>query len=75
MYTYPITAAAMFEDRTHQFLGFGVPKADVDAARAAISDMWSAGPGGWTYEWSRRAAAWPRCPSTSTAVSPPTDPC
>ena len=40
-----------------------------------ISDMWSTGPGGWTYEWSRRAAAWPRCPSTSTAVSPPTDPC
>jgi hypothetical protein len=71
MYTYPVTAAVMFEDRTHQFLGFGVPKADVDAARAAITDMWSTA----VSSPSPTAAAWPRCPSTSTAVSPPTDPC
>jgi esterase FrsA len=56
MYTYPISAEAMFTDRAHQFVGFGVPQADVAAARAAITDMWATGPGGWTFEWSRIAA-------------------
>jgi esterase FrsA len=56
MYTYPISADAMFTDRAHQFVGFGVPQADVAAARAAITDMWATGQGGWTFEWSRIAA-------------------
>lgn len=60
MYTYPITAEAMFEDRAHQFIGFGVPRDDVAAARAAIDDMWTTGPGGWTFEWSRIAARYAR---------------
>ncbi len=54
-YAYPIAAEAMFEDRFHQFVIQGLPEADVEAMRAAISDMWSEGPGGWVPEWSRLA--------------------
>jgi esterase FrsA len=55
-YTYPIQTEAMFEDRTGQFIAFGVPAADVERMRSAISDMWLDGPGGWVYEWSALGA-------------------
>ena len=55
MYTYDIDAAAMFEDRTHQFVKFGIPLDDIEGVRAAVTDMWADTPGGWVYEWSRLA--------------------
>jgi esterase FrsA len=55
-YTYPIETEAMFEDRAAQFVGFGVPTADVERMRSTITDMWLDGPGGWTFEWSALAA-------------------
>ena len=55
MYTYDVDAAAMFDDRTHQFEKFGIPVADIASARAAITDMWTDAPGGWVFEWSRLA--------------------
>jgi esterase FrsA len=51
-YTYDLSPAASFEDRYSQFIGFGIPKADVDTLRATIKDMWADAPGGWSYEWS-----------------------
>jgi esterase FrsA len=54
-YIYPIEAAAMFEDRMAQILGFGIPEDDVKALRAGINDMWADAPGGWVYEWSQVA--------------------
>lgn len=55
-YTYPIDARAMFEDRTHQFIGFGLPADDVARVRAATTDFWTNEPGGWVHEWSALAA-------------------
>ncbi|WP_047491445.1 alpha/beta fold hydrolase [Terriglobus sp. TAA 43] len=54
-YEYPIDAKAMFEDRFGEFVGLGVPKAEVAEMQTAITDMWSNAPGGWVYEWSRLA--------------------
>jgi esterase FrsA len=55
MYTYNVTAAEMFEDRTHQFEKFGIPLDDINRVAAATTDMWADAPGGWVYEWSRLA--------------------
>jgi len=55
-YTYPVKAQAMFDDRTHQFVGFGLPATDVEQVRAATTDFWADAPGGWPYEFSRLAA-------------------
>ena len=55
-YTYQIDTNAMFEDRTNQFISFGLSEADVTQVHRAITDMWSNRPGGWVYEWSRLAA-------------------
>jgi esterase FrsA len=55
-YTYPIDARALFEDRAHQFVGFGLPADDVARVRAATTDFWTNGPGGWVYQWSALAA-------------------
>jgi esterase FrsA len=55
-YTYPIETEAMFEDRTGQFIAFGVPAVDVERMHATITDMWLDGPGGWVYEWSALGA-------------------
>jgi esterase FrsA len=58
MYTYDIDAPAMFDDRTDQFEKFGVPLADIEKIRAAVTDMWFDGPGGWVYEWSKLAESY-----------------
>ncbi len=55
MYTYDVTAAAMFEDRTHQFEKFGIPLDEIKQVGAAVTDMWADAPGGWVYEWSKLA--------------------
>lgn len=54
-YTYPIDPQLMFEDRTHQFVAFGIPLSDVQQVRGRVTDMWSDAPGGWTSEWSALA--------------------
>ena len=51
-YTYNLSPATCFEDRYSQFIAFGIPKADADALRTTIKDMWADAPGGWSYEWS-----------------------
>jgi hypothetical protein len=38
-YTYDLRPEASFEDRYSQFIGFGIPKADVDTMRTTIKDM------------------------------------
>ncbi|MFE3101234.1 alpha/beta fold hydrolase [Nocardia tengchongensis] len=43
----------LFVERYPQMVGTGLPAADVDAARAAIADMWADAPSGWVHEWSR----------------------
>ena len=55
MYTYDVTAAEMFTDRTHQFEKFGIPIDDINRVAAATTDMWADAPGGWPYEWSKLA--------------------
>ena len=55
-YTYPIDAQAMFKDRATQFVGYGLPAADVARVQAATNDFWVNEPGGWVYEFSALAA-------------------
>jgi esterase FrsA len=55
MYTYDISAADMFEERTQQFEKFGIPLEDIEKVAAAVTDMWADAPGGWVYEWSKLA--------------------
>ena len=54
-YTYNIDPKAMFEDRSRQFVSFGIPKEDVEFLQATITDMWADEPGGWPFEWSAYA--------------------
>lgn len=54
-YTYEVEPEAMFQDRYEEFVSFGIPKADVDALRTTITDMWADEPGGWSFEWSALA--------------------
>lgn len=56
MYTYDVDVADMFVDRTDQFAKFGIPLDGIERVRAAVTDMWSDAPGGWSYEWSKLAA-------------------
>lgn len=60
MYTYDIDPQAMFDDRTHQFEKFGIPLADIEKVRGAVTDMWADAPGGWPYEWSTLAQVYAR---------------
>ncbi len=60
MYTYEIDPQAMFDDRAHQFEGFGIPRSDIGRVRAAVTDMWADAPGGWSYEWSAVAECYAR---------------
>jgi esterase FrsA len=46
----------LFSERYAQMLASGLPAPDVDAVRAAITQMWPDEPGGWVYEWSQLAA-------------------
>ncbi|MGO9386318.1 MAG: hypothetical protein ACLP4W_30755 [Mycobacterium sp.] len=41
MYTYDVSAADMFEDRTRQFEKFGIPLEDIERVAAATTDMWA----------------------------------
>ncbi|MEO3874783.1 hypothetical protein ABGB18_38865 [Nonomuraea sp. B12E4] len=54
-YEWPLDPHDLFAERYPQMLGLGLPAADIDAVRAAVTDMWADTPGGWAYEWSRLA--------------------
>ena len=58
MYTYDIDPQTLFDDRTHQFAGFGLPLDHINAVRARVTDMWADAPGGWSYEWSTLAESY-----------------
>ncbi|WP_369386661.1 alpha/beta hydrolase family protein [Streptomyces sp. CG1] len=52
-YQWKVDARELFGERYAQMVNTGLPVGDVDAVRAAITDMWTEGPGGWGQEWSR----------------------
>src|SRR5271163_763237 len=55
-FQWPVDAQDLFGERYPQMVNTGLPAPDVDAVRAAISQMWTDAPGGWVYEWSALAA-------------------
>ncbi len=55
-FQWPVDAQDLFGERYPQMVNTGLPAHDVDAVRAAITDMWADAPGGWVYEWSALAA-------------------
>src|ERR1700754_3355342 len=57
-YQWPLDAQELFGERYPQMVNTGLPARDVDAVRAAITDMWPDAPGGWVYEWSKLAASY-----------------
>src|ERR1700752_4446226 len=56
-YQWPLDPRNLFSERYPQMANTGLPAADVDAVRAAVTDMWADSPGGWVYEWSKLAAS------------------
>ena len=57
-YQWPLDPQDLFGERHPQMVNTGLPAEDVDAVRAAITDMWADSPGGWVYEWSKLAASY-----------------
>ncbi|MUL79025.1 alpha/beta hydrolase [Mycolicibacterium sp. CBMA 226] len=55
-FQWPVDAQGLFGERYPQMLNTGLPAVDVDAVRAAVTEMWPDGPGGWVYEWSALGA-------------------
>jgi esterase FrsA len=55
-FQWPVDAEDLFGERYPQMVNTGLPAADVDAVRAAITQMWTDAPGGWVHEWSTLAA-------------------
>lgn len=55
-YEWPVDVAGLFGERYAQMINTGLPVQDVDAVRAAITQMWPDAPGGWVYEFSALAA-------------------
>lgn len=56
MFTFPLAPTDLFEERSPQFMAWGIPKAIIHAVEARVTDMWAEEPGGWTYEWTQEAA-------------------
>jgi esterase FrsA len=54
-YTFPVDTDALFGERLPQWTNLGVPRADLDRVRAAVTTMWGSEPGCWTYELSALA--------------------
>jgi len=55
MFTYPISPKEIFEERTRQFIAWGIPASTVHGVESRVTDTWADAPGGWTYEWVREA--------------------
>ena len=62
-YEWPLEAEELFEERYPQMVNTGLPDQDVDAVRAATTDMWADEPGGRVHEWSALAARYARAGS------------
>ncbi|MFE7398101.1 alpha/beta hydrolase [Streptomyces sp. NPDC057557] len=54
-FVWPQDPRDLFVERYPQMVAFGLPAPDVDAVRAAITEMWPDAPGGWVHEWSQLA--------------------
>src|ERR1700758_823351 len=54
-FQWSVDPQELFEERYPQMVNTGLPVADVDAVRAAVTEMWPDAPGGWVHEWSRLA--------------------
>ncbi|MFD8320416.1 alpha/beta hydrolase [Kitasatospora purpeofusca] len=54
-FTWPVDPQDLFVERYPQ-MTLGLPVEEVDAVRAAVTEMWPDRPGGWAYEWSALAA-------------------
>jgi esterase FrsA len=57
-YQWPVDPQELFGERYPQMINTGLSQPDVDAVRAAITDMWADAPGGWVYEWERLAESY-----------------
>jgi esterase FrsA len=55
VFTFPLDPGDVFEERTRQFVGWGIPRRTVAAVREEVRDMWSEERGGWTPAWLARA--------------------
>ncbi|MCP2281105.1 alpha/beta fold hydrolase [Nocardia amikacinitolerans] len=55
-FQWPVDAQGLFGERYPQMVNGGLPADEVDAVRAAVTEMWVDGPGGWAYEWSKLGA-------------------
>ena len=49
-YEFAVDATALVSERYPQWVNLGLPAADLDRVRAAITTMWADEPGGWAYE-------------------------
>jgi esterase FrsA len=67
-YEWPLDPQDLFGERYAQMTNTGLPVKDVDAVRAAITDMWADAPGGWVYEWSKLAASYAEAGSHQQAA-------
>lgn len=45
-YEFPVDHRGLFEERTGQFLSFGLPVSDLEELRASIHSTWADAPGG-----------------------------
>ena len=57
-YQWSLDASELFGERYPQMVNTGLPVADIDSVRAAVTEMWADAPGGWVHEWSKLAAAY-----------------
>src|ERR1700749_2292128 len=55
-FQWPVDAEDLFGERYPQMVNTGLPAQDVDAVRAAITQMWADAPRGWVYAWSALGA-------------------
>ncbi|MFJ9950511.1 alpha/beta hydrolase [Kitasatospora sp. NPDC091207] len=54
-FTWPLDPQDLFVERYPQ-MTLGLPVDEVDAVRAAVTEMWPDRPGSWVHEWSALAA-------------------
>ncbi|WP_232666730.1 alpha/beta fold hydrolase [Pseudonocardia sp. TRM90224] len=57
-FRWPLDPQDLFTERYPQMINGGLPPTDVDAVRAAVTDMWTEAPGGWATEWSTLARSY-----------------
>lgn len=57
-YQWQVESGELFDERYAQMISTGLPVADVDAVRSAVTAMWPDAPGGWVHEWSELAASY-----------------